>query len=264
MTATTDATETNNVPLKSEGSFYQAGTGTGGNLDENEEVGTETKAVEVFSYIDPNNNPDRDKTYVVLASRTIVGATTTYAYTSVDVDVEVALAGTAEAFDTKVQAAIPEATDYQHIHFGVWAALGAAKADGSQTPSGLGIGFVQSIGDGMTGADMPNNGSAGYSGSWVATVQAADGDGNGPVSLTSGDASLAADFGMDKITATLTGLATLSGAISDNTFSGTDLGDAGTAHQQRPAPRLPAHLRRAPLRPLVLRSCSDHSTSTSA
>ena len=37
----------------------------------------------------------------------------------------------------------------------------------------LGIGFVQNYsGSGLTGADMPNNGSATYSGNWVATVQA--------------------------------------------------------------------------------------------
>ena len=57
-------------------------------------------------------------------------------------------------------AKIPDAADYDHIHFGVWAALGEAEKDGSQELSDLGIGFVQSIGDALTGADMPNNGDA--------------------------------------------------------------------------------------------------------
>ena len=75
------------------------------------------------------------------------------------------------------------AIDYKHIHFGVWAALGAAEKSGSQELSDLGIGFVQSIGDGLTGADMPNNGKATYNGSWVAAVQAEEEDGNGDISL---------------------------------------------------------------------------------
>ena len=59
----------------------------------------------------------------------------------------------------EVTAKIPEATDYEHIHFGVWAALGDAEKDGSQEIDDLGIGFVQNFsGGGMTGADMPNNG----------------------------------------------------------------------------------------------------------
>ena len=118
-------------------------------------------------------------------------------------------------------AKIPEATDYKHIHFGVWAALGEAEMDGSQELSDLGIGFVQSIGDGLTGADMPNNGDAEYSGNWVAAVRAADEDGNGGISLESGPASLKADFEKADITATLTGLATLEGDIAGNTFDGT-------------------------------------------
>ena len=119
-------------------------------------------------------------------------------------------------------AKIPEATDYQHIHFGVWAALGDAEDDGTQEIDGLGIGFVQNFsGGGMTGADMPNNGSAMYNGNWVATVQGADEDGNGDMSLEHGVASIYAQFGDGDITATLTDLATLTGDIAGNQFSGT-------------------------------------------
>ena len=126
-----------------------------------------------------------------------------------------------DADSAQVRAALPVAIDYKHIHFGVWAALGAAEKSGSQDLSDLGIGFVQSIGDGMTGADMPNNGTANYNGSWVAAVQAAEEDGNGDISLTSGDASLTADLTKATITANLDGLAKLEGAIDTNTFSGT-------------------------------------------
>ena len=73
----------------------------------------------------------------------------------------------------------------------------------------------------MTGEDMPNNGGATYSGNWVATVRAAHEDGNGAIKLTSGAAELTADFGKETISAILTDLATLSGDISGNTFSGT-------------------------------------------
>ena len=72
----------------------------------------------------------------------------------------------------------------------------------------------------MTGTDMPNGGSAMYTGNWVAAVQAADGDGNGPMSLQHGAASIYAQFGDGDITATLTDLATLEGDIAGNQFSG--------------------------------------------
>ena len=85
-----------------------------------------------------------DKVYLVLTETSTTSTGTTYTYTAVDAEVTVEAAGNnAEAFDTKVRAAIPEATDYEHIHFGVWAALGEAEADGSQDIADLGIGFLQ-------------------------------------------------------------------------------------------------------------------------
>ena len=135
-----------------------------------------------------------------------------------------------EIISSQVRAALPVAIDYKHIHFGVWAALGAAEKSGSQELSDLGIGFVQSIGDGLTGADMPNNGTADYSGSWVAAVQAAEDDGNGDISLVYGAADLEANLTKVTITAALDGLATLEGTIDTNTFSGTKatVGDDNT------------------------------------
>ena len=173
------------------------------------------------------------KKYVVLTgeNENKVNGVTTYTYRNVDTEVEVAVNGEdTEAFNTKVRAVIPEATDYEHIHFGVWAALGAAAKTGTQKLSDLGIGFVQSIGDGVSGADMPNNGDADYSGNWAAAVQAADEDGNGPIVLKSGAASLSADFEMGEITAILTDLATLEGAIDTNTFSGTKASGISATH----------------------------------
>ena len=229
VTATNDVSETNNVVLKSEGTFYRAGDTTG-DLTADDEVGAMAEGVQVYSYVNPN---DDEKNYVVkTTTESVEGGDTTYNYVSVDVDVTVPEnAGDSEAFDTKVRAAIPEATDYKHIHFGVWAALGEAKADGTQVPSDMGIGFVQNFSDsGLTpigggSDDMPNNGDAMYDGNWVAAVRAADEDGNGAISLESGDASLDADFEEGTIEAILTGLATLEGDISGNTFSGDEASD---------------------------------------
>ena len=209
-----DDEDTMFVTLKSVGTYYLAG------LDTQEDglvhtgmVGPKAAAKEVFSYGDPT-------VYVVLRSTTI-GARTDVVYDHVQITV----AGQPDEDDAgtlmEVNASIPEATDYKHIHFGAWAALGDAKKDGTHAPADLGIGFVQNIGDGLTGADMPNNGDAKYDGSWVANVQKADPDGNGSILLTSGDASLTADFNKATIKAALTGLATLEGAIDTNTFSGT-------------------------------------------
>ena len=168
--------------------------------------------------------------YVVVAERetTLSTGRIFVRYRYVDVEAPAADAnndGTPE--QVRVGAALPVAEAYKHLHFGVWAGLGDADDDGSQAIADMGIGFVQSIGDGLAGDDMPNYyGSASYAGNWVAAVQEM-GDG-GAVSLTSGAASLSADFGKGEITATLSGLATLSGDISGNTFSGDNA--SGIAH----------------------------------
>ena len=220
-----DATNDGFATLKSVGTYYLAGGAEDNNgLANGDVVGAMSEGKEVFSFVDDNASPtdDSDDTrgYVVLGSTTVAGTVTTVTYERVDITV----AGQPDEdnADTVMQvtAGIPEATDYKHIHFGVWAALGEAEKDGTQKIADRGIGFVQSIGDGLTGADMPNNGDATYNGNWVAAVQVADDDGNGAISLTNGVASMKADFGKGDITATLTNLATLSGKISENTFLG--------------------------------------------
>ena len=205
------------VSLKSVGTYYPVGIEGNDNnaLEAADVVGAKAAAKEVFSYVDA----DDETVYVVLQSTTIA-ATTEVIYQRVDIKVTGPMVDD-ETTEMEVNASIPEATDYKHIHFGAWVALGEAKKDGTQAPADLGIGFVQSIGDGLTGADMPNNGGATYDGSWVANVQKADEDGNGSILLTSGDASLTADFNKATIKAALTGLATLEGAIDTNMFSGT-------------------------------------------
>ena len=245
-----DATDDVFRDLKPVGTYYLAGDLDGVDNDElvtaeteGDEVAKGTKPKQVYSY---DATPVDDEvtlppTYVVLLNHIVEDGVTTYRYSNVTIrhamidrdGDEATLPNTVE-----VTAKIPEATDYAHIHFGVWAALGAAAEDGTQaTLADLGIGFVQNwSGEGLTSIgggkdDMPNGGDATFVGNWVAAVRAADEDGNGAISLVNGPATLVADFGKGDITATLTWLATLTGKITEdkiNTFSGTKATVAAT------------------------------------
>ena len=209
------------VVLKSEGTWYRAEGADDAMLVAADEVAAGTRGIEVFSYRDlAVVADDDDATKYVVSYGTVPSETgTTYRYIPV---VALATLTAADPEMQKVRAAIPEAKDYAHIHFGVWAALGAAEKSGAQDLADLGIGFVQNWSDsGLTGTDMPNSAAATYKGDWVAAVRAAAVDGDGDISLTNGAATLIANFGMGKITATLTDLATLTGDIAGNTFSGT-------------------------------------------
>ena len=182
-----ETTDTNNTSLRSLGMYYLAGDAadTDG-LSEADVVGDEAEGMAVYSYVADQNDDDpaNDVTvYLVMDSQRTDGGTTTYVYRSVDIIVDASRADGPDDDTTadagQVTATIPEATDYDHIHFGVWAGL---SGDGANMIAGHGIGFVQSIGDGMTADDdMPNFGDATYNGNWAATVQAADPDGNGAV-----------------------------------------------------------------------------------
>ena len=185
--------------------------------------------MQVFSYEDPGIAGV--KIYVVLESSTTSPATgvTTVIYQRVDITADhdgVMIDGEAATPDQKIQARLAEATDYKHMNFGVWAALGEAKADnGSQDPAALGVGFVNALatGDGVTPVDdMPNAGVATYKGDWVAFVQAKDDDGNGLISGAKGAATLTAKFEDGDFTAMLVGLATLKGDITGDTFRGDE------------------------------------------
>ena len=230
---TPDASDDKFVTLKSVGMYYLAGTDatlTAGPADSDDTVLADTKPREVFlvSGTGMDSNPIAGGIYVVrdVATKDADGnIQATFRIVVIHVAVNRDGIGNndtpADLEMVEVTASIPEATAYKHIHFGVWAGLGAAKLSGAQVPADLGIGFVQSIGDGLSGADMPNNGKANYTGNWVATVQEEDPDGNGDISLEYGDATLAANFGKATIKATLNELATLEGTIDTNTFSGT-------------------------------------------
>ena len=209
---------TNDIDLKSVGMYYPAtdpatgGTGRIVVLIQDGTIAEDAIAEQVYSYV-----PDVDGAEVVnlvLVSFDDALGETTYTYQPVTLG------------DLKVN--IPEATQYEHIHFGVWAALGAAAKNGTQKLSELGIGFVQNFsGGGLTSIggtsdDLPNSGDATYNGNWAAAVQAADDEGNGDITLEHDAATLTADFGKGDFTAVLTGLATLTGDIDGNTFSGDE------------------------------------------
>ena len=242
--AGTDGADQNNVALRSEGTYYPNGTDTGALDEAVGEVAFNATGKEVFSFVDPDTsrNEAGAKTYVVLLNEVKVGTTTTYNYVNADIYVEDVDMDGDDATNNlhKVTAEIPEATDYKHIHFGVWAALGDPEKDGTQELSDLGIGFVQSIGDGLTAIgggidDMPNGGKATYKGDWVAAVQKADRDGNGAMSLEHKRVQLEADFGMATINVDLMGLAKLEGEIDTNTFDGTKATVAANDYGLTPA-----------------------------
>ena len=195
-------------------------------------VAATAKPQMVYTYEaeDDDNDATDETRYVRLQVSSSEAGVTTVTYQHVNIHFLVDQDGDGADDSVEVQARIPERAAYEHVHFGAWASLGAAKANGDQTPSGLGIGFVQSIGDaGMTGADMPNNGTASYVGNWAGTIQAADTDGDGGFSMTTGAATVTANFAKDKdgLVAALTGLATLTGDITGNTFSGTKAAATG-------------------------------------
>ena len=126
-----------------------------------------------------------------------------------------------QVVDTRTGVMLPEATEYAHHHYGIWTDLEEAAKNGDNAISKLGVGFVAGLSE-MTGDDMPNHGGATYNGGWIAHVQAADPDGNGGITMQTGDSKMVADFEMGDVDVTLTGLATLEGTIMDgNTFSGS-------------------------------------------
>ena len=218
----------NNTALRSAGMYYLAtNAGAADDADDRNvatlEVGTvadDAKTEQVYYYITPGvEGADDVRNHFVLVSedKDRVSGITTYSYQPVTVGME------------KVK--IFEATDYKHIHFGVWADLGDAAEDGTQsTLADLGIGFVQNFSDSPTGDDMPNVGMATYNGNWAAAVQEADDEGNGDITLENGAASLTAYFETGKITAALTDLATLTGKIDEDKFSGDTASDINAMH----------------------------------
>ena len=122
---------------------------------------------------------------------------------------------------------LPVLSALQHIHFGVWAPLEEAAANGENDIGGLGIGFVAEApdGGGMT-MEMPNHGDATYTGVWTATIQRQDRRGDGSIRLEDGDMTMTVDFEVNDLDVMLMGLATLDGEI-DKVLDdeGEDTGD---------------------------------------
>ena len=122
----------------------------------------------------------------------------------------------------QVTRSIPVAVAYEHIHFGdLGKPRRCRKGWRLRKLTDLGIGFVQNIGDsGMT--DRLGIGKATYEGDWVANVLQAKRHerGTGAINPEDGDATLVANFDTEKFTGTLTGLATLTGTLDGNGFSG--------------------------------------------
>lgn len=183
---------------------------------------------QVYSYTSGSN-----KYYVVEVAKRTSALGTIIQYQHVDTMAPAA----ADDFDSDanpqpvpIRASIPDAEDYEHLHFGVWtnlkAVAAADRATGDQHLAGLGIAFVQSIGDGVTKTQLA--GDAEFKGDWIGTVRAADNE--KLFKPANGAATLSVDFDTDEFEGVLTGLATLTGSLSGNSFSGTKA--AGIEHAE--------------------------------
>ena len=174
------------ITLKPVGDFYLAtGGATAGELEalgptdadspvqQGSTVGATAKAVTVYSHAGAGTDgqlgtaDDTGTVYVVIKQTRTGGGDTDINTAPADIHVAIDRDGDGTDDNVEVAARIPGQAAYDHVHFGAWAGLNAARADGTNSIADLGIGFVQSIGDGMTGSDMPNNGSASYSGNWA-------------------------------------------------------------------------------------------------
>ena len=199
-----DIWATDEVPLKAAGgSYYRVG-----GLGHTDMIASGTNPTKLHYYL----MPDGTKAYVESTGTSQAQGSPgviVHDYISVDVEDGVRL---------------PASRGFEHINYGVWAGLEDAAGDGTQELAGLGIGFVATVpgGDGITEeGDMPNNGSATYDGNYVATVRAADEDGDGAISFKHDDAVMTASFSEGEVRVILHDLATLEGNIDGNTFSGT-------------------------------------------
>ena len=233
------AADATTATLKPVGMFYHAENGASGDgvnpgtdaaaiepmgrttadppVQQGDTVAADTTAVQVYQV-----GGGRSGHAILVSTDSVEGGNTTQTYRIVDIYDEVnrdglGVTGADGDEDVHVTAKLPAAMDYSHVHFGVWASLGEASKSGDQKITDLGIGFVQSIGDGPSGSDMPNTGTATYTGNWAAAVQ----DATGALNLRNGGADISANLDKGEITATLANLATLSGDIAGNAFSGT-------------------------------------------
>ena len=187
-------------------------------LDYADVVAAATKEMEVYSY-------SGGTMFVVATEATATADGETFVtFEHVDVTALAApdlgrdpeIAGAHE--QVQVKATIATAKAYEHIHFGVWAALGEATTAG-QKLAGLGIGFVQNFSDSGV-AERLGIGTVSYKGDWVGVIQRQNSAGAGAFNMGGGAATMTADFDMEDFEADLKGLAMLEGTLDGNGFSG--------------------------------------------
>ena len=193
------STPVRSLPLRNAGGTFMMASGSSLDANTEETIAAATTKTTIYYY-----ETNEGRQYVRFQSLNVDGQ---YTYQAVDIE-----AG----------AKIPAVADYDHVHFGVWAGLGDADSiTGDNDVTDLGIGFVVGLSD-MTGdSDVPNHGDAIYNGNWVASIQAADDDGDGSITLTNGRANIEADFRRGEIDVKLMGLVTLEGDIEGNMFMGS-------------------------------------------
>ena len=171
-----DTDDANNTRLRSAGSYYLATALSG----DQAMVAEDAESQRVYYYV-TGEDAAAVRNHVVLTTESTVtmdGTTiTTYTYSPVAIRVAALNHDADEDTDDiapEVTAKIPEATAYEHIHFGVWAALGEAEKDGSQEIDGSGHRLrPELLGRGPDRRQHAEQRRVpSYTGNWVAAVQA--------------------------------------------------------------------------------------------
>ena len=190
------------------GMFYEADMSVDGDVADDATVMAGAKSTELFYYdvVTPGDPSTTERTWLRrMSSTTDTAGVVTHNYAVVTAVVGVK--------------GFPMATAFKHVHYGTWNGL---SGSGDNKLADLGIAFANPTADGsMTGSDMPNVGSAEYNGHWVASVRAADPEGDGTISSQSGNSKVMANFEKNEINVDLDGLAVLDGAIAGDRFHGT-------------------------------------------
>ena len=222
--------------LKKVGTYYQAGGGTnqdgdradGDGLDHDEPIGAKADGETVYSYTVVNVDAADMTSYVVLrgeVTTTVSGEDpeTEYTYQDVEITASSLLDEDNMIVVGPVTARIPDATEYDHIHFGVWAGLNDAKDDGSQTIADLGIGFVQNY-DGSGETDnVPLQGECRpTTATGLLRYRRRTRTEMATSRCVTVPRSLDVSFEEDKVEIILTDLATFKGDIAGSTFSNED------------------------------------------
>ena len=127
----------------------------------------------------------------------------------------------------KVMVREDESSAFSYISYGVW-----ANVDAKRKPTDLGAGYMVGMPENMTPvANMPITGTASFEGQYTSYVLS--NGSRGTINEQDGDVSMSANFGRGSMSVMLMdqfGMnndLTLSGSITDNTFSGTGMKDFG-------------------------------------